>query len=222
MNSEESNKDQLRNNQTENSSEKKELITISIEIDSNREEIIHMYEGDTPDKIAMQFCVDNKLDTKFAASIEDQIIDGIKKFCVPNAVEVQVVPKEPSLSPGSRKKFKMEPIIVDEEDIADENVDQRIMKSSLIKSANTNYLGSSESTQKANSMTQTQSRKSSQSKSADKNRVLWLYQSGIKARQEKEEHSTLEKRKASIKEMEGVTWRPDISKSCQVYLLHRK
>jgi hypothetical protein len=80
MSSEEGKNDQMLNSQVDKGSERKEIITISIEIDSNREEIIHMYDGDTPDKIAMQFCVDNKLDTKHAASIEDQIIEELKKL----------------------------------------------------------------------------------------------------------------------------------------------
>ena len=211
--------------QPTNAHNKTELLTIAINIDENNEQIIHMYDGDSPNKLALQFCIQNKVDTRFASSIVEQISN--KLAIIKNQIATHQATQQ-SKSPKQIKdpsKIKVEEECEDE--IADESNEQKATKSSPIQSAHIGYLGNSDGIQKKspdnhNAYEPISGRISSLSKSAEKNRAIMLYETGMKSRQEMEEHSAFEKRKASIKEMEGVTWRPDIAKSNKVITFNRK
>jgi hypothetical protein len=146
-------------------------------------------------------------------------------------------------SENMRDAEEEEPI---DDDIADESTDKAATKESPIKSAHKSYLGPNSSeiigspAKAVNSTTSVPNendanKKNSNekkndsgarenlislntSKSAEKqDRALLLYQNGLKSKEELERYSTLEKKKKNEREMEGVTWKPNISQSIKVY-----
>jgi hypothetical protein len=215
-------------NQASCTNKKIELLTITINIDETHEQIMRMYDGDSPNQLAMQFCIQNKVDTKYAASIVEQISNNLAIINSQNTIHRPSTLK--SNSPKQTQIKKPPPMKVKEEcddDIADENNEQKVTKSSPIQSAHVGYLGTSDNIQRKspdnhNAYDPISGRISSLSKSAEKNRAIMLYETGMKSRQELQEHSAFEKRKASIKEMEGVTWRPDIAISNKVFTITRR
>jgi hypothetical protein len=243
------------NQEPTQSSPKKEILTIAIEIDHGAEETLHMFEGDIPGDIARQFCSDHNIDPKYASALEEQIKQNLDKANSEEEptegnlhdIHNQVIPEEPQKSVCTESENMVDaeeegPI---DDNIADESTNKAATKESPIKSAHKSYLGPNSSeivgspakaSNSANAPNENDSDKKNSnekkndscaheniislntSKSAEKqDRALLLYQNGLKSKEELERYSTLEKKKKNEREMEGVTWKPNISQSIKVY-----